>query len=285
MPGGTMSVVHFGRASNPLKLIFLHATGFNGYAYRSILEPLGVHAMAIDLRGNGMTDLPIDISSLRSWTPFADDMAIFLDQHVKEPVVLAGHSSGAVIGVLAAAKRPERVSGVVAFDPVSLPLLARMWPYLPGGRTYMKKRFSLARNAGRRRAVFDDAQAVFDRYHQRGTFKGMSDDALRDYITGGFKPHADGITLACTPLWEQAVFTAQGHNIYKAAKSFPGPKHMIYAGKFAPSLKSTRNKMRRIVGDDDFEFHKDFEHFFPLQKPEVAIEAMSAMIKRAALNR
>jgi len=284
MPDGTMSAVHFGRTSNPLKLIFLHATGFNGYAYKSILEPLGVHAMAIDMRGCGMTDLPKNERSLRSWHLFADDMVDFLSAHVNRPVVLAGHSSGAVISLLAAAKMADKVSGVVAFDPVTMPLLMRVWPYLPGGRYYMKKRASMIRNAGRRRAIFDSEQTVFERYVGRGTFKGVSDQALRDYIIGGFKPHAYGVELACSPSWEQAVFTAQGHDIFKATKNYLGPKHLIYAKKFGPHTKGTRRRMKRIVGSENFEFHEEFAHFFPLQYPDFAIGAMDAMIKKVALG-
>jgi len=285
IPGGRLSAVHFGRTSNPLKLLFLHATGFNGYTYKSILEPLGVHAMAIDMRGHGMSELPTDIKSLKSWHIFRDDVVAFLQNHLKRPVILAGHSCGATVAMMTAAACTEKVSGVVAFDPVTMPVLARLWPHIPGGRAYMKARFPLAKKAGNRRAVFANAEAVFRRYHDRGTFKGVSDSVLRDYITGGTKLHPVGVELACAPKWEQAVFTAQGQNIFKATKAYSGPKRIIYAGKYGPSIKSTRRKMEKIVGPDNFKFHKDYAHFFPLQKPEVAVEAMDAMIKRVALNR
>lgn len=284
VPGGTMSAVHFGRTSNPLKLIFLHATGFNGYAYKSILEPLGIHAMAIDLRGHGMTELPTDIHALRNWHIFRDDVTAFLDAHVKQAVVLVGHSCGGTVAALTAAARADKVSGLLALDPVTMPLLARIWSYLPGGRAYMKKRFPLARNAGKRRSVFDNQQAAFDRYIGRGTFKGVSDDALSDYLTGGLKPDGQGVRLACEPLWEQAVFTAQGHNIFKAAKAYSGPKQFIYAGKFGPSFPRTRRNIAKIVGDNQMSFHKNYAHFFPLQEPEFTVGIMDAMIKRAALN-
>ena len=280
-----MSTVHFGRTSNPLKLVFLHATGFNGYAYKSVLEPLGVHAVAIDMRGHGMTELPTDIRGLRNWHVFRDDVVAFLDAHVKQPVVLVGHSCGGTVAALTAAARPDKISGLIALDPVTMPLLGRIWSNLPGGRTYMSRRFALARKAGKRRAVFDSHQAAFDRYVGRGTFKGVTDEALSDYLAGGLRPVEAGMRLACEPLWEQAVFTAQGHNIFKAAKAYPGPKHFIYAGKFGPSMPYTRRKMGKIIGGENMEFHENFAHFFPLQQPEFTINTMDAMVKRVALNR
>ena len=45
---GRMSVVHFGDTAAPIEIIMLNANGFNGYSYKSILEPLGVHAVALD---------------------------------------------------------------------------------------------------------------------------------------------------------------------------------------------------------------------------------------------
>ena len=55
---GRISAVHFGDVSAPIRLVMLNANGFNGYSYKTILEPLGVHCVALDLRGHGMSELP-----------------------------------------------------------------------------------------------------------------------------------------------------------------------------------------------------------------------------------
>jgi len=69
---GSLSAVHFGRRANPLKLVLLHANGFNAMSYRQVLEPLGVHALAIDLRGHGLSTLPADPDRLSTWRTFRD---------------------------------------------------------------------------------------------------------------------------------------------------------------------------------------------------------------------
>ena len=153
LPDGQMSAVHFGRTSNPLKLVFLHATGFNALAYKTLLEPLSIHGVALDLRGHGMSDLPVDPSKLRNWHIFRDDVCAFLDAFVEHPVVLAGHSIGAVTAALVAEKCPKKVSGLVAFDPPTMPFIVRAMPYFPGGRAFPSRRFPIARQAGRRRSA------------------------------------------------------------------------------------------------------------------------------------
>jgi pimeloyl-ACP methyl ester carboxylesterase len=180
------------------------------------LEPLGVHAVALDLRGHGMSELPTDVAALKNWHIFRDDVAEFFDRYIDSPVVLAGHSYGSVTGVLAMPKIKDQVSGYVGFDPVLVPAPFRAFNRLPGGRAFMKARMPIARNAGRRRSQFESFEAAFNRYQNRGAFRGFSDEALRDYLTGGLIADGEGVKLACDPLWEQAIFTAQGHNVFKA---------------------------------------------------------------------
>lgn len=152
-----MSAVHFGDIAAPIELIMLNANGFNGYSYKSILEPLDVHAVALDLRGHGMSELPIDVAGLKNWHIFRDDVAAFFDRYIESPTVLAGHSYGGVTGILAMPKIKDKISSYVGFDPVLFPGLFRAINRLPGGRAYMKARLPIARNAGRRpRTVITD---------------------------------------------------------------------------------------------------------------------------------
>jgi pimeloyl-ACP methyl ester carboxylesterase len=177
---GRISAIHFGDMSNPPKLIMLIANGFNGYSYKTILEPLGVHSIALDMRGHGMSELPTDIEALKNWHIFRDDVVEFFDRYIDGPIVLAGHSFGAVTGILAMPEVKTKVYGYVGFDPVIMPWLIRQIPNCIGGTTYLKKRLPIARNAGRRRSDFESLEAAFQRYKNRGAFRGFTDEALRD---------------------------------------------------------------------------------------------------------
>ena len=156
---GTLSALHFGDISAPLearvscmpmdlmrKLIGLYWSRWE--SMRLLLICAGMETAET---------LP-QPSNMPNWHIFRDDCAEFFDRHLPDltgrPVVLAGHSFGAVTGILAAPFLKDKIHGYVGFDPVSVPLMFRLTSALPGGRAYMKRRVSIARNAGRRKSVF-----------------------------------------------------------------------------------------------------------------------------------
>ena len=279
---GRISAVHFGDMSAPVRLIMLNANGFNGYSYKTILEPLGVHAIALDLRGHGMSELPTNVAALKNWYIFRDDIIEFFNRYIEGPVVLAGHSYGAVTGILALPQIKEKVSGYVGFDPVLVPALARIVNRMPGGRSFMKKRLPIARNAGRRRSKFESLEAAFERYKNRGAFRGFTDEAFRDYLKGGLIPDGKGVRLACDPLWEQAIFVAQGHNVFKAISHLPRENsHITFAGKHgAVSFKSGRKAIANVIGAKNVVFDKDRAHMFPMHDPDYAIGRLQRGLER-----
>ena len=278
---GRISAVHFNAHAGVPRIVFANANGFNGLAYRQILEPLGVHAIGLDLRGHGMSELPTDIKKLKNWHIFRDDIAAFINQELTSPIILAGHSFGAVSALLACAKVNQTIAGYVGLDPVTIPFLSRNMTYLPGMRSLMKSVFPIARNAGRRRYVFPSTEAAFDRYQGRGAFKKMPDAMLHDYLQGGLKPHPDGVQLACHPKWEQAIFTAQGHNIFKGARSLPANSHIVYGGKAAVSDPISRARMARIIRPGRIEFHPNYHHLFPFHRPDDVRAVFDQVISRA----
>lgn len=284
---GELSALHFGDTSEPVRLVLLHANGFNAQSYRSLLQPLGVHSVAFDMRGHGQSRAMPQPMTMPNWHIFRDDCVEFFERHLPkltdDPVVLAGHSFGAVSGILAAPFLKGRVSGYVGFDPVSVPFLFRLTSNLPGGRSYMKKRVPIARNAGRRKSEFKNPDAAFSRWQGRGAFKGMSNDVLRDYIEGGLVEREDGIwELACDPKWEQAIFVAQWHNLFKAARDLPDNSKIIYAGGRPPvSTAGTRRAVQNAQPKIDVEFDPTLGHLFPFIQSERTIQTLRDVLSDA----
>ncbi len=290
MPDGTLSALHFGDRTQPVKLVFLHANGFNGLSYRALLEPLGVHTMALDLRGHGFSTLPADPDRLSSWLIFSSDITNFFERYIDAPVVIAGHSFGAVSGILAAQDLGDKCAGFVGFDPVFLPLPARVFAKTKWGRNVMKTRLPIAAKAGRRRAEFTSIEAAFENYKGRGAFKTVRDDILLDYVTGGLIEGGliernSTMRLACEPLWEQAIFCAQDHTPLKAIRHLPQHRKIIFAGKNSPTpfsiqvhlkvrLKQNGVEKENVVSDNTL------GHLFPLQNPEMASQALADMLRQ-----
>ena len=281
---GDISAVHFGRTANPLKLVFLHANGFNAMSYRSVLQPLGVHAAALDMRGHGMSKLPADAAALSSWHIFRDDVCEFFERYVDRPVILAGHSFGAVSAILAAPILGGKVSGFVGFDPVIVPQPFRALSATKAGRQMMKTRLPIAAKAGRRRADFSSQKQAFDNYKGRGVFKNMKDDVIQDYLTGGLIKTGGGARLACAPLWEQAIFCAQNHNTMKAARHLPDQREIMFAGKNSPTPFSLQARMKARLGRDNVRSSSKLDHLFPLHAPALAARALENMLKKVSLQ-
>ena len=279
LPDGTLSAVHFGRESSPLKLVFIHANGFNAMSYRALLQPLGIHAAALDMRGHGFSKLPAIPDDLTSWHIFRDDILAFFDSYVDRPVVLAGHSFGAVSAILAAEGLGDKCAGFVGFDPVMVPQPFRALSATTAGRNMMKKRIPIAAKAGRRRAEFKSAKDAFENYQGRGAFKKASDAVICDYLSGGLIETKDGVRLACDPLWEQAVFCAQNQNSFKAAKRLPALRKIIFAGKNSPTPFSMQARMKARLGHDNVKSSSKLDHLFPLQNPDFAREILSEVLK------
>ena len=95
-------------------LVLLHGGAWCWQEYLSLIPILarGWHVCAVDLRGNGRS----------GWTPgeyrlqdFTQDVVEFVE-HLHAPAVLAGHSIGGVVALMAAARCPQRVKAVIIED-------------------------------------------------------------------------------------------------------------------------------------------------------------------------
>lgn len=281
---GTLSALHFGDMSAPVRLVFLHANGFNAQSYRALLGSLGVHVAAFDMRGHGHSrDLPQPLN-MSNWHIFRDDCVEFFERHLPNltqgPVVLAGHSFGAAAGILSLPQLRDKISGFVGLDPPTIPFLFRLASALPGGRAYIRQRLPIARNAARRKSVFASPEAAFERWQGRGAFKSMTDIVLRDYIAGGLMPRGDGQwELACDPKWEQAIFTAQWNNLFKAARALPDNSKIIYAGgRPSVSTPTTRRIIQKRQPNIDVIYDKTLGHLFPFTQIEIAAQALRAAL-------
>ncbi len=276
LPDGDMAALDFGDEKRPVDAVFLHATGFNAMTYRSILAPLspGMRILAVDQRGHGQSRLPIAPEKLRSWKPFRDDLLALLATLDGPPPVLAGHSMGGTVALLAAAARPSAVSGLVLFEPVILTRSQMILANLPWGSKALRQT-PLAVGAAKRRAVFDSVEAVFAAYKGRGAFKTWSDVMLADYVAGGAREREDGkVELACEPEMESAIFAAHAHNPWAAAARIRTPIQIFHAERRSTCrigsgeaffAGNRRGRLITVAGAS---------HFLPMERPDLVRDAL-----------
>jgi pimeloyl-ACP methyl ester carboxylesterase len=186
------------------RLLFAHANGFPPGSYRKFIEALGTHFAVRALEHRPLWGEARPPRRLR-WSLFAEDLLHALEQHYDEPVWVMGHSLGAVVAVLAARRSPRRFAGLILLDPVFLPsrYVVQMHLMPEAGR----RRIPMLRRALGRPEYFADADSAFAFYRSKRAFRGLSDEALRDYVASSKAPDEEGgLRLRYPGAWEAAVY-------------------------------------------------------------------------------
>lgn len=276
-PAGPVSALQAG--SGP-RLHFAHATGMNAQLYAGLLAPLASRfaVTASDARGHGFTGLDRDPAQLASWDDFAADLLSLLDViDGGAPWILAGHSMGATVSLLAAALRPDRVAGLVLLDPPMLPFdVARA---VRGGAVVPNP---MADQAARRRGSFPSRADARAAYHGRGVFRTWSDADLDAYLDGGLIETADGVELACAPAFESATFRAVSPHVELALADVRCP-FILLAGDVGSTVRDAEMAVfaghprcvsaTRLPGTT---------HFLPLERPDAVRAAVDAISSASA---
>jgi pimeloyl-ACP methyl ester carboxylesterase len=283
VPGGEIAALEFGPEDRAIDIVFVHANGFNAQTYRTLLSPLaaGLRILAIDQRGHGATTLPAEPKGRRSWRDLRDDLVGLLDTLDGPPVVLAGHSMGGTVSLLAAAERPERIKALLLLDPVIMPWLANLYAKAPwtSGRSFLQ--LPIAQAALKRRAVFDNREAVFAGYKGRGAFKTWPETMLADYVAGGVVDDPDGkVRLACDPAWEASNYAAQAHDPWSAVRRVAAPVRILKAQKHSTCRAGDgfARRGRNVL----IETIEGTSHFLPMERPDLVRDALFEMATATA---
>lgn len=278
LPGGEMAALAFGPRRDP-DVIFVHANGFNARTYRSILGPLGdqLAVLAVDMRGHGRSTLPAPPTWRRNWNDIRDDLVHLLDTLDAPPLVMAGHSMGGTCSLLAAARRPDRVRGLVLFDPVIMPRSFSFWAAMPWSSGVAWRGAPIAQGALKRRAEFDSREAAIKAYTGRGAFKTWAPEMLADYVADGFKDRPDGkVELACAPAWEASNFGAQGQDPWPAVGQVRAPIRVLRAEHASTCRIGTGFDFARRGPHVTIQTVEGTSHFLPMERPDLVRKALLA---------
>ncbi|AMM25373.1 alpha/beta fold hydrolase [Variovorax sp. PAMC 28711] len=281
---GDMATVAFGPADRPLDIVFLHANGFNAMTYRQLLAPLardGLHVMAIDQRGHGLSRLATDPQH-HSWLRYADDLVALVHALGNAPRVLSGHSMGGTAILLAAPRlaRDGRAPSIVLFDPV-------LKPATPEAIPFSAAESPLVRGALRRNALFDSREAALESYRGRGAFKTWPEAVIADYLVDGLVARPDGgMTLSCAPAWEAANFVSSYlHNPVDALTRPLADMRILRAAHDSTCRWDEGAAASPWPPHLRVDTVPETTHFLPMEQPEVAREALRAAVEACAIGR
>ncbi|MHB1223113.1 MAG: alpha/beta fold hydrolase [Gemmatimonadaceae bacterium] len=160
LTGERVRIVTAGPASAP-PVVLVHGWACSVYSWRHQLPALaaaGFHAVAIDLRGHGLSDMEAS-DDLYTSQAMAEFLVRTLDALELDRVALVGHSLGAAIAARLAMRQPARVARLAVISGVGfgrapfVRLLGRIpdglvRPFLPMGTSRMLFRLVLRSVAG-----------------------------------------------------------------------------------------------------------------------------------------
>ena len=276
--GGDTQALEFGPQDRPIDIVFSHANGFNARTYRTILSPLAgrLRILALDQRGHGLSGLPAFEGSDRvSWDDLEQDLTAVLEALDVRDAVLAGHTMGGTISLLAAAQAPERVRALALFDPVVMPP-----DVVALSRAGQLAASPLVQGALRRRSVFPNHEAVIANYAGRGAFKTWSADMLADYVADGFRATADGqVELTCSPAWEASNFTAHDHDPWTAFAALRCPIRILRAEEGTTCRIDGHEATLTAGGNVAVETVPGTSHFLPMERPDLVREVLAQVVR------
>ncbi|MXY63484.1 MAG: alpha/beta fold hydrolase, partial [Synechococcus sp. SB0665_bin_28] len=121
--GQPLQVRRLGQDGNP-PLVLIHgfaAAAGHWRANAPAFAAAGWRVYGLDLLGFGASGQPFLVQDNRTW---AQQVLHLIEQRIREPVVIVGHSLGALVGLTAAAARPELVKALV-LAPLQDPALLK----------------------------------------------------------------------------------------------------------------------------------------------------------------
>lgn len=279
--GGRVAGIWFGAPKTNPDIVFLHATGFNARTYRTLLAPIGerFRVLAIDMRGHGRSELPAKTFGYASWNRHRDDVIAVLE-HFSAPVSLAGHSMGATVAMLVAARRSDLVASLGLLEPVIQSSLFYAMGQLPLATSLRRAVFPIAKAAVKRRAHFPDEASAREGLRGRGVFKLFADEVIADYVADGLTPDdAGGLTLSCSPRYEAATFCAQRHDPWAALRAVSDPIVLLRAETNSTMSNGAYRRFAALKPHARIAIVEGAGHMLPMERPDRA----RAAIESAAL--
>ncbi|ERP93255.1 alpha/beta hydrolase [Marinobacter sp. ES-1] len=255
-------------------LHWAHATGFHGRLYHPLLDELAtdVNVLAWDMRGHGASVGAANLSTFRGWEIYYRDLIALLEC-LDEPVWLAGHSIGATTSIMAAARRPDKVLGLILAEPVIMDPMQGLKLWLTK-LLRQSQRLSLAAGAARRRRVFQSHAAALENYRGRGGFKTWPEAWLNAYVQHAFVPQGDQVQLACAPEWESTTFAHTEHNPWPGIRQLRCPVIALAAERGSTFSPKAQKRLKALLPSADIRILEGTTHFLPMEQKDTVRDAI-----------
>ena len=276
-------------SSSNKTIVFSHANGFPAGCYRvlfDIWEKAGWRVHALPRFGH---DPAFPVTS--NWRHLRDQLIRFIEDEVKPEgqVMLAGHSLGGILSLLAACKRPDLTSGLLMLDsPIVSGWKAHSIQVMK--MTRLMHKVSPGKVSGQRRHEWPDREAVLTHFSAKHKFARWDPRVLQDYIDSGFEERDDGKThLAFRRDVETRIYDTLPHHLDVLIKRHP-PQCLVgfVAGTQSEELRQAGAAASKALARRHFTWMEG-THLYPFERPDdtaaVALQMFEAFCVESGLGK
>jgi pimeloyl-ACP methyl ester carboxylesterase len=117
---GPFGQLHYQECGAGTPVVMVHQSPDSMVQFRPVMQPLavaGIHAIAVDIPGCGMSDVPDHPPTIAEYAPM---VTAIMDHFGFETANVLGHHTGAIIVTEAALQSPGRVDKIVLNGPLPL---------------------------------------------------------------------------------------------------------------------------------------------------------------------
>lgn len=261
-------------------LVFSHANSFPGGTYRVLFRHLRARRFTVRAIEKFGHDPAYPVTN--NWPHLVQQLADFTQAQVDkagEPAFLVGHSLGGFLSLMAAARYPALVRGVVMLDS----------PILGGWRattlgliksTQIVAAVSPGAVSRRRRISWPDKDAALAHFESKKVFANWDPGVLRDYVRYATHDQDGQRVLSFSRDVETDIYNHLPHNLERLLRRHPLKCPIAFIG----GLHS--REMKQVGMDMTERLTKgrismlDGSHLFPMEKPL----ATAAAIEASTLN-
>jgi pimeloyl-ACP methyl ester carboxylesterase len=258
--------------SRPI-LHFSHANGFPASSYAALHRELApmYRIGAIEAIG---TDPRYPVTD--GWPRLVDQLVDTLEARYRgEPVFGVGHSLGAYLTFLAAARRPELFRAIVMLDaPVISAVRGRVLGAIK--RFGFVDRVTPAGATRDRRAEWASREEAKAHFRGRALFRGFAEACLDDYVRHGLVREGGRYRLKIDPAIETQIYRTIPHDMHRQLRALRVPAGFV-GGTQSGLLRQAG--MRAMRGAGFLKRRVPGGHLFPFEHPAAAAAAVHELLQ------
>ncbi|MEP0355741.1 MAG: alpha/beta hydrolase [Paraglaciecola sp.] len=261
------------RDHHSIPIHFAHANGFPMGSYRRMFDGLGDGIEIFGLPKFAHSPLfPVN-------TNFENlnlELVHYLENQVRQPVYLVGHSMGAVMSFMVACDRPDLVKGLIMLDPPIVSGLSRIL-FKTVKLVGQIDRITPASKSKFRCQSWDKDTNLVNYFKDKALFKKFELGCIQDYVSSAIDEKNGRLHLNYDAKIETEVYRNVPHNIHLYSKRLLVPAWIISGEKselntpffLSSFLKNTKVKQHVLSNGG---------HMFPFEQPTEVAELIKAKI-------